>query len=129
VRSFQLVRLALEAEGLRLRHHARRTLFRLVLGGFALLLVFGALAFGHVAAWYWLRESMAGQYAGLIFAGVDLLLAAILAGLAARATPGQVELEALEVRRRALDATGESLTAAALLIRLIDLVISAHSRK
>jgi hypothetical protein len=129
VRSFQLLRLAIEAEGLRLRHQARRTFGRLVLGYFAVLLLFGALTFGHVAAWYWLRENMAGQYVALIFAGVDLSLAAILAVLASRSTPGVLELEALEVRRRALDDAAGSLSVMTLLLRAVDLWMSARSRK
>jgi hypothetical protein len=124
MRSFQLVRLALEAEMLRLNYKARRTVTRLVLGYFAMMLAFGALVFLHVAAWYWLREFMAGQYVALIFAGVDLLLAAVFALLASRSTPGRSELEALDVRRRALDDAAGSLTISALLVRVIDLVIS-----
>ena len=129
MRSFQLIRLAIEAEALRLRHHARRTLKRLVFGYFALALLFGALMFGHVAAWYWLREHLAGQYVALIFAGVDLSLAVILAVLASRSTPGRLEREALEVRRRALDDAAGSLSVMTMLLRAVDLLMSSRSPK
>jgi hypothetical protein len=127
VRSLRLLRLAYEAETMRLRHHARRTISRLVLGCFALVLLLGAAAFGHVAAWYWLRTYMAGQYVALIFAGIDLLLAAVLATLAARSTAGHLEVEALEVRRRALDDAAGSLSLMAIAVRVAELVM--RSRK
>jgi hypothetical protein len=125
----RLVRIAMEAEALRLRHQAKRTVTRAMMGCVAMALVLGALAFGHVAAWYWLREYMAGQYVALIFAGTDLLLALILAHLAARSAPGLVEREALAVRRRALDDAADSLTVSALLIRLLDQLILTRPRQ
>jgi hypothetical protein len=110
----------MEAESLRLRHRAKRFIRRAILGCVALALLLGALAFGHVAAWYWLRDFLAGQYVALIFAGTDLLFALVLALLAVRSAPGVVEIEALAVRRRALDDAVESMTVSVLLIRLIE---------
>jgi hypothetical protein len=129
MRSFQLLRLALEAEGLRLRHKARRMVSRLVFGYFALALVVGTLGFLHVAAWFWLRLFMAGQYVALIFAGVDLVLAAIFGLLASRSSPGRLELEALDVRRRALQDAAGALSMPALLIRAIEMVLSSRFRR
>ena len=127
MRFFQLARVAIEAELLRLRHRARRTVSRVVVGCFAMALSFGVLLFGHVAAWYWLRGYLAGQYVALIFLGVDLLLAVICGVLASSSRPGRLELEALDVRRRALEDAVGSLTVMAMAIRVVELVL--RSRK
>jgi hypothetical protein len=58
-----------------------------------------------------------------------LFLAAILAVLASRSTPGRLELEALEVRRRALDDAAGSLSVMSMLIRAVELLLSSRSRK
>ena len=125
---FRLVRVALEAEALRLSHKARRMVIRILLACMAMALLLAALAFGHVAAWFWLRERLAGQYVALIFVGFDLLLAVVLIVLADRSTPGGVEAEALAVRRRALDDAAGSLTMSAVLIRLVEQVLRPHRK-
>jgi hypothetical protein len=129
VRSFQLLRLAFEAEALRLRHRARRTVSRLVFGCFALAMVFGVVMFAHVAAWYWLRTHLEGQYVALIFTGVDLLFAVILGALAARSSPGRLELEALRVRQRALEDAAGSISVMAMAIRAVELLMASRGRK
>jgi hypothetical protein len=128
VHPFRLFRIALEAERLRISLHVRRTARRIVMGSIALALLFGALVFGHVAAWYWLRTYMAGQYVALIFVGFDLLLALLLFLLAFRSSPGLAEVEALAVRRRALEQAGESLTVTALVVRVADRLIRSRRR-
>ena len=99
---FSLGKVALEAEGLRLRHMAKRLVVRVVLGYFALGMVFGAVTFLHVAGWFWLRDYLRPAPVALIFTGIDLLLGLILGVLAVRSSPGRVEREALAIRRRAL---------------------------
>jgi hypothetical protein len=116
----------MEAEALRLRLHLKRAATRAVLVSIAVALLLGALAFGHIAAWYWLREYLAAKYVGLIFAGIDLLLALVLALLAAWCRPGEAELEALALRRRALD---DATDFSALLLRLADYAILSWNRK
>ena len=128
MRAFRLARIAMEAERLRLSHHARRTAFRVVLGCFAMALLLLALGFLHVAVWYWLREILPGKHVAAIFVGADVLLALILGLLAIRSAPGRVELEALAVRRRALDDAAASVTVSAFAIRLLEMVMS-RSRK
>ena len=105
---------------MRLSHRARRTGLRIVLGCFAVALLLAAVGFAHVAVWNWLREYLAAQYVAAIFAGIDLVLALILGALAIRSVPGRVELEALAVRRRALDEAAASVTISALAVRLFD---------
>ena len=95
MRALRLARIAAEAEGLRLRHSAQRTVVRAILGLIALGLLFGALVFCQIAAWYWLRVSWDRPAAALILAGAELVLAAILALLAARSSPGRIEIEAI----------------------------------
>jgi hypothetical protein len=129
VNPLRLLRIALEAERLRIGLHARRTAGRVVMGSIALALLLGGLGFGHVAAWYWLRSYLLGQYVALIFTGVDLLLALLLFLLAFRSAPGLAEVEALAVRRRALEQAGESLTITALIFRVLEqLLRSRRSR-
>jgi uncharacterized membrane protein len=128
VHPLRLLRIALEAERLRIGLHVRRTAARIVMGIIALVLVLGALGFGHIAAWYWLREHMAGQYVGLIFAGTDLLFALLFFVLAFRSSPGLGEIEALAVRRRALESATESLSMSALVIRLVQQLTRSRRR-
>jgi hypothetical protein len=77
MRAFRLARIALQAEILYLRYQAQRTVNRVIFACCAVVMMLGVLVFGHIAAWYWLRTYMAGQYVGLIFMGIDLLFAAI----------------------------------------------------
>ena len=129
MRSLRLARIAAEAEGVRLRYSARRTAVRAVLGLVALGFLFGALVFCQIAAWYWLRASWDRPAAALILAGAELVLAAILALLAARSSPGRVELEALAVRRQALEGAAGSLAFSTLATQLLRLAIDLLRRR
>jgi hypothetical protein len=129
MRSLRLARIAAEAESVRLRYSARRTAVRAVLGLVALAFLFGALVFCQIAAWYWLRASWDRPAAALILAGAELVLAAILALLAARSSPGRVELEALAVRRQALEGAGSSLAFSTLATQLLRLAIDLLRRR
>jgi len=128
MRPLRLARIAAEAEGLRLRHAAQRTAIRAVLGLLALGFVFGAVTFCHVAAWYWLRQSWEGPAAALIMAGADLIVALLLGLLAARSRPSHVEIEALAVRRQALQSATSSLAFSALAAQLLRTGISMFRR-
>ena len=79
MRPLRLARIAAEAEGVRLRHRAQRTAVRVVFAMIALIFLAGTLVFLHIAAWFWLRQSWERQYAALILAGADLVLALLLA--------------------------------------------------
>jgi hypothetical protein len=80
----------------------------------AVIFVLGVLILGEVAGWEVLRLYVAPISATLILLGINLAIAAVFGGLAARSAPGQVECEALRVRRQAIDAArgALSLTAA-----------------
>jgi hypothetical protein len=121
MRTFSLARIAAEAEALRLRHSARRAAVRMVLALVALGFLLGAAAFCHIAAWFWLRQHWEQPQSALILAGADLVLAILVALLAARSTPSRIELEALDVRRRALASISGSLAFSALTMQLVRL--------
>lgn len=129
MRTLRLAQIAAEAEGLRLRHRAGRAVTRGVFAIVALGFLAGAVVFAHVAAWSWLRLDWQAQHAALIVAGADLVLAAILALLAARSSPGRVELEALAVRRRALESAAGTLAFSALAMEMLRLLTSLVSRR
>ncbi|HKM61307.1 MAG TPA: hypothetical protein VJY39_02340 [Acidisphaera sp.] len=109
MRSTRLIRIAAEAEAIRIRQLTRRQITRVVMGAVALIFLAAALASAHAAAYFALRNSVAPVYAALIIVGADVVLCAIFAMFAARSSPGSVEREALEVRRQALVQLGESV--------------------
>jgi hypothetical protein len=104
MRLSRLARIAAEAEGLRLRGLARRTVTRIILAMIALMFLLGAIALAHVAAWYWLRTGLGQPFLGAtgIMGGLDLLAAIVLGVVASRSVPGRIEAEALAVRRKAI---------------------------
>src|SRR3954465_7980604 len=109
MRTLRLARIAAEAEGLRLRHRAKRSAIRVATALIALAFLGGTVAFGHLATWYWLRQSWQPQYVALTLAGADLLIALLLVLVASRSSPDRVELEALAVRQRAMEGAGASI--------------------
>jgi hypothetical protein len=129
MRALRLARVAAEAEGLRLRERMRRTTTRVAFGIVAMGFLAAAVVFAHIAAWFWLRVAWQAQHAALIIAGVDLVLAIVLAVLAARSSPGRVELEALAVRRRAIESAASTLAFSALAMQLLRLFTNLVSRR
>jgi hypothetical protein len=129
MRPLRLARVAMAAEALRLREEIRRAVLRFVLGSVAVGLLVGALLFAHVAAWYWLRESLPQRDVALIFAAVDVLLALLLGFIALRSRPSLAEREALLLREQALDGVLDSLSASALLIRGVELALASFVRR
>jgi hypothetical protein len=129
MRAFRLARVAAEAEALRVREMMRRTAMRAAFGIIAMGFLGGAVVFAHVAAWFWLRVAWEAQHAALIVAGADLVLAILLAVLAARSSPSRVELEALAVRRQAVESVGSTLAFSALAMQLLRLFTSPLRRR
>lgn len=128
MRTLRLARVAAEAEGLRLRHSARRAAVRAVLLLIALGFLFGAVVFLQVAAWYWLRLSWDRPAAALILAGTEIVVAGILGLLAGRSSPGRLEIEALAVRNRALEGASSSLAFSALATQVLRLALDLFRR-
>ena len=115
MRSFNLLRVAAEAELLRLRAMLVRQGRRAAFGAVAVIFVLAALTLGEVAGLQVLRFYVAPISATLILLGINLAIAAVFGGLAARSAPGHVEREALRVRRQAVDAARGALTLTAAL--------------
>ena len=107
---------------------AKRAALRMVWLYFAVTMLFCALCFGHLAAWFWLRETIPAPQTAGIFAAADLGLALVLTWLAFRSVPGPAEREALAVRRRAVDGAMESLSVSALLIRAVELLLKPRPK-
>jgi hypothetical protein len=131
VRPFRLARIAAEAEGVRLRGFVTRIVTRAILGVIALLFFMGAVVFVHFAAWYWLRTDMDETF--LVATGIlgvlDLLIGVVLGFFATRSTPSRVEVDALEIRRKAVQAVGEGLSLSRLAIPLIQIIANLRRRR
>jgi len=131
MRTLRLARIAAEAEGLRLRRQAQRTATRVAVGLIALMFVGWALLFAHAAAWFWLRDSAGwgAPGAAMTVFGADLVIAAFLTLLVVRSSPGRVEMEALQVRQRALESAISSLAMTTMLVPAVRLVLNLLRRK
>lgn len=130
MRTLRLARIAAEAEGLRLQRMARRTAIRLAIGAVALVFLGCAFAIFHVGVWFLLRVDLGWQpqTAGLSMAGFDFLVAVILLVVAAMSGPGQVEREALEVRRRAWENATSSVGMSVAMLPILRLVVGMMRR-
>jgi hypothetical protein len=122
MRALRLARIAAEAEVLRLRRRARRTGIRAGFAGVAVVFGIAALCFGHVAVFVALKHSFGPTSSALIVLGGDLLIAVILASVASISTPDRIEIEALQVRERAVQQIEEAFAAAALAASLSRMV-------
>ena len=109
MRSINLLKLALDAEILRLRAMATRQGRRAAFGSIALIFALAVLALAEMAGWQGLRLRVEAIPTTLILLGINLLTAAVFGLLAVRSSPGHAEREALQVRRQALDAARGSL--------------------
>ncbi len=130
MRPFRLARIAAEAEGVRLRGMATRIAIRVVFAVIALFFVIGAVVFAHVAAWYEIRIGLNQSYlatAGYL-GGADLLLAIILGFFATHSSPSKVEIEAREVRRKAIEGMSSALTLTQMAVPMLRLVTGFRRR-
>ena len=109
VRSVNLLKLAFDAELLRLRAMMARQGRRAAFAVIALIFALAVLALAEATAWLALWHRVESIPATLILLGVNLVIAAIFGVLAARPSPGHTEQEALRVRRQALDAARGTL--------------------
>lgn len=110
-RPIRLAQIAAQAEGLRLRRRARRIVMQIVLAIVAIPFLLAALGFLEAAFWNFVARHFQPEEAALIVVGGNLLVVVVLLGLAMlRGSEDRVSLEALEVRRRALDSAQRSLT-------------------
>lgn len=131
MRPFRLARIAAEAEGVRLRGMATRIVTRIIFAVIALFFALGAVVFAHVAAWYGIRIGLDQSYlaASGILGGVDLVLAILLGFLASRSSPSRVEVEALDVRRKAIEGIGSALSLTQIVLPLLRLLSGMRRRR
>jgi hypothetical protein len=123
MRSINLLKIAAEAELMRLRAWMQRHAQRGVYGAVATVFGVAMLALGEVAGCQALLLKFQPIPAALILLGINLLITVVFGLLAARSAPGGTEWEALQVRQQALEAAPGSvaftmtLPAAASLLR------------
>jgi hypothetical protein len=131
LRPVRLARIAAEAEGVRLRGWVSRVATRAALAAVALVFLLAVLVFVHIAAWYALF-SLAGlsflASTGIV-GGVDLVIAVILGLVARSSTPSETEVEALDVRRRAVQGLPHTLSASQMMLPVLEMAASARQRK
>ena len=114
MRAVSLLRVAAEAELLRLRHMLIRQGMRAAYGVIAAVFALGVLVLINVAGWQVLRWYVQSIYATLILLGVNAVIGAVFALLAARSSPGRVEREAMRIREQALHEARGSMALTAL---------------
>ena len=114
MRAVSLLRVAAEAELLRLRHMLMRQGMRAAYGLIAALFAVGVLVLINVAGWQVLRWYVQPVYATLILLGVNIVIAAVFALLAARSSPGHAEREAMRIRQQAIHEARGSLALTAI---------------
>lgn len=96
----------------------------------ALPFLLAALGFLEAAFWNYVARHFQAEEAALIVVGGNLLVAAVLLGLAMlRGSEDRVSLEALEVRRRALESAQHSLSYAALVGPLVAFLLGQLRRR
>jgi hypothetical protein len=110
VRSVSLLKVAAEAEILRLRAMLARQGRRAAFGAVALIFMLGVLVLSEVTGWQVLRLYVTAISATLILLGVNFVIAAVFGTLTTWSSPGHAEREALRVRREALDAARGALS-------------------
>ena len=109
MRSINLLKLAFEAELLRLRAMIARQGRRAAFGALAVVFGLAVLVWAEAAGWQALLIKLEPLPATFLLLGVNLAIAAACGVLAARSTPGHTECEALRVRRQALEAARGSM--------------------
>jgi hypothetical protein len=113
VRSVNLLKVAFDAEILRMREMAARQGRRAAFAFVALIFALAVLALAEVTGWLALRLHFQPIPVTLILLGANFVITAIFGMLAARSSPGHTEQEALRVRRQALEVARGSLALAA----------------
>jgi cobalamin biosynthesis protein CobD/CbiB len=128
MRSINLLKIAAEAELLRLRSMMARQVRRGIFGAVAAVFGVAVLALAEVAGWQTLALQFQPIVSTLILLGINLAIAAVFGVLAARSAASHTEQEALQVRQRALEAARGSLVFTAALPTTVRLLRGRRSR-
>lgn len=125
MRPVRLVRIAAEAEAVRLRGKMQRTAVRAGMGFGALIFLLGVLFFVHMTIWYWLRNTLywSETAAAATLTLLDLVIAILLGVMAMRSTPSRVETEALEVRQNAWQSLVSTMAISTALVPVLRMVV------
>jgi hypothetical protein len=115
MRATNLVKVAAQAEVLRVQHMLKRQGVRAAFGLAGFVFFLGALVLANITGWQVVRFYVGPIYASLILLGINLLIAMIFGLLAAKSSPSKNEREALEVRQRALREARNSLALGAII--------------
>ena len=102
MRAVSLARVAAEAELLRIQHMLKRQGIRAAFGMIAAVFAVGVLVLCNVVGWQVLRWYVQPIYATLVLLGINTVVMAVFAALAARFSPGYAEREALRIREQAI---------------------------
>jgi len=109
MKSFGLLRVAAEAELIRIRALLKRQARRGAYGGIAGLFAIAVLALIEVLAWQALRLLLESIATTAVLLGINVVITAIFVLLASRSVPGQAESEARRLRDDALSGARNSL--------------------
>ena len=115
MRAIRLVRVAAEAEKLRIKRLIRRMARRLAFAAVGAIFVLGVLVLLHLALWQYAVTLMQPIGASLSLAGLDAVIAVVLLALASRSGEDEIEVEAALLRDRAVDELKQSVAVVALL--------------
>ena len=129
MRSINLLKIAAEAELLRLRTMMARQVRRGIFGAVAAVFGVAVLALAEVAGWQALRLKFQPIPTTLILLGINLAIAVVFGVLASHSAPSHMEQEAMEVRQRALEAARGSLVFTAALPTTVRLLRGGRTRR
>lgn len=115
MRAVNMMKIAAEAELLRLQSMLKRQGMRAAYGLLAFVFALGVLALLNILIWQLLCLYIQPIYATLILLVINLIITAAFGMLAMRSIPSQAEQDALEVRQQAVRELRSSLTVSALI--------------
>ncbi|HYZ63477.1 MAG TPA: hypothetical protein VE650_13590 [Acetobacteraceae bacterium] len=128
MRAVELAKVAAAAEALRLRRFARRQGMRAAFGAGAAVFGIAVFVLLHVLAYHLLRLGLGPVVSSLILLAVDVIVAGVLAFLAMRNEPDEVEREALAIRRQAVQEAKRAATVMAVAGEAARLLIRRRAR-
>lgn len=114
MQSINLIRIAAEAESLRLRAMVARQGRRVAFGFIALVFLLGVLILAEILLWQILTWYVASVSATSILLGLNLLIVAACGGMAVWSAPNAIERDALRVRQEALNGARKAATVSAI---------------